>query len=338
MLRVGLVGIGVMGRGHLDMYLRLMNEGYPVKLVAVCDVDDRKFHNEFIPGNVKVGLGAYDFSQFNCYHDLDEMLKNERLDYLDVALPTYLHCWAALKGFEAGLHVLCEKPMALNIDQCDQMIAAAEKAGKTLMIAQCLRFWPAYEELKRTIEDKRYGAVTSGYFWRGGETPMWSFENWLLKKDKAGGALLDQHIHDVDMINWLFGVPQGVSCVAKTAIEGSINDAVSTNYFYEDKAVNAQDDWTLNGDYGFTMTFRVSFERGSLVWEGKLMAYPHDAPGFEVELPADDGYYREIKYFTQALINGTPIETAAPFSTRETIRIAEAEAESAAKFGQPVML
>lgn len=203
------------------------------------------------------------------------------------------------------------------------------------MIAQCLRFWPEYEYLKAAADGGRYGRIVSAYFFRGGGTPRWSYQNWLLKKEKSGGCLFDQHVHDIDVINWVLGRPDKVSTTALNVIEGSGYDMISTNYFYKDgKVVNAQDDWTLNGDFGFTMEFRVNFERGNIIYRGgKLKVNPVDAPGFEPELPKEDGYTRELKYFVNRVSAGGPIETATPASTADTIRIAEAEMESADRGG-----
>ena len=335
MLKVGLVGVGFMGRGHLDNYLRLEAEGFPVKLTAICDIDPNKFKNIFVKGNIDVGTGTYDFSKYNLYTDLDEMLERENLDYVDIALPTYLHAEASVKALNKGLHVLCEKPMALTSAECQEMIDAAKKNNRKLMIGQCLRFWPAYEYLKETVESDRLGKVVCAYFFRGGAAPRWSYQNWLLTKEKSGGCLLDQHIHDVDTINWLFGKPEKVSTIARNIISGSGYDAVSTNYVYSDgKVVNAQDDWTLEGDFGFDMVFRVNFEKGNLVLEkGVLTENPNDGKGFEPELSPDLGYYREIKYFANAVINDEPITVATPESTMETIEIAEAEYHSADQQG-----
>ena len=340
MLKVGLIGIGFMGRGHLDNYIRLESEGFPVRLTAVCDIDDKKFQNIFIPGNINVGNGKYDFSKYHLYTDIDEMLEKEDLDYVDTPLPTYLHAEAAVKALNKGINVLCEKPMALTVEQCRSMIDAAEKNGKKLMAAQCLRFLPAYEYLKDCVETGRFGKVLSAYFFRGGSTPKWSYQNWLQTGDKSGGALMDQHVHDVDTINWVFGTPKAVSTVGKNVIPASGYDIVSTRYLYEDgKVVTAEDDWTLEGDFGFEMLFRVNFEKGNLIYrKGVVKANPNDGKSFIPDLPKDDGYYREIKYFANALINDTPIRTASPQSTMETIRIARAEMESADNGGQPVRL
>lgn len=331
MLKVALIGLGGMGRGHLANYQRLMAEGYPVQLVAVCDIDEAKFRKNDIAINIETGGDGLELGDVKLYTDYKQMISELDLDYVDTPLPTYEHAKAAIYALEHGLHVLCEKPMALTVEQCKEMIAARDRSGKTLMIAQCLRFWPAYETLKAYVDEKTYGEVTSAYFFRGGSTPMWSYNNWLQKKELSGGVLLDQHVHDVDTINWLFGMPDSVCCLAKNVIPGSGYDAVSTQYFYPDgKVVNAQDDWTINGDFGFEMIFRVNFERGCLVLSRQgLTVYPVGAPAFVPDLPADDGYYREIRYFLNCLEKGLSPDRCTPESTMDTIRIASAEQRSA---------
>jgi predicted dehydrogenase len=340
MLKVGLIGIGFMGRGHLENYIRLESEGFPVKVTAICDIDERKFENQFLPGNIDIGLKKFDFSQYHLYTNVDEMLEKEQLDYVDTPLPTYLHSEAAIKALNKGIHVLCEKPMALTVEQCKAMMDAAGRNGRKLMIAQCLRFWPEYEYLKEYVETNRFGKVLAGYFFRGGSTPKWSYQGWLMQKDKSGGVLLDQHIHDVDTINWVFGTPKAVSTIGRNVIPGSGYDIVSTRYFYDDsRIITAEDDWLLNGEFGFEMRFRVNFEKGSLIFEkGTLKVYPNDGEAFVPELSKENGYYREMKYFANALLNDTAIETACPYSTMETIRIARAELESADKSGRMVEL
>ncbi|MFC5652238.1 Gfo/Idh/MocA family protein [Paenibacillus solisilvae] len=334
MLRIALVGVGFMGRTHLENYARLEEEGLPIKVVAICDVDIEKLEGRAAGGNIDTGSNGLDFDRYHKYTSITEMLEKEQLDAVDLTLPTYLHKSVSVQCLKHGLHVLCEKPMALHAEECLEMLQAAEEQGKQLMIGQCLRFWPAYEYLKRLVDSGTYGQVTNGYFYRGGSTPNWG--EWLLQKDKSGGALLDMHVHDVDMIHWLFGKPKAVSCLARNVIAGGGYDMLSANYRYEDgKVLNAQADWTLQGDYGFEMLYRVNFEQGNAVFQGgKLQINPNDGEGFTPELSEDLGYYFELKYFVQALLNHEPVTIAAPASTMGTIQIVEAEIESADQQGE----
>lgn len=346
MLKVGLIGLGAMGRGHLEVYQGLEKENYPVELVAICDVNPEKFKNEKVDFNLSVGEKNEGLDKYRQFTDYKEMIAQCDLDYIDCVLPTYLHAETAIYAMERGLNVLCEKPMALNVEQCDAMIAAAERTGRRLMIAQTLRFWPAYEEVKKLLQTGEYGACVSADFFRGGSTPLWSFENWLLTKERSGGVVIDQHIHDVDAINWLFGIPDSVTASGRNVFPGSGYDAVSSLYHYPDgKVVTAQDDWSINGgDFGFEMVFRINFERGAAVLRrGGFELHPQAGEGEEKkslrpDLPQESAYMREIKYFCECLESGAPFDRCPPFSTRETIRIARAEIESIDGKGKVVAL
>jgi len=326
-----------MGRGHLEQYMRLMSEGAPVKLVALCDIDPKKFDTTLAKGGNlgNLGKGAIDVSQFKLYQDFDDMIAKEKLDYIDIALPTFLHSYYAIRAMKAGLHVLCEKPMALNPEQCALMVDASKETGKTLMIAQCLRFWPVYEILKKYVVEGTYGAPIDAFFIRcgGGGAPQWSHQDWLRDEFRSGGGLLDQHVHDVDMINDLFGMPEAVSTLARNVHPGSGFDAVSTHYRFDDFIVAAQDNWSHFAP--FMMRYRVHFERGSLVYEnGIVTAYPEGGEPFVAEDSAETGYYREIKYFIEQLRIGLPMWRCTPESTLNTIRIAAAERVSALNRGE----
>lgn len=336
MLKVGLIGFGFMGRMHFDNYVRLMAEGEPVQLVAVCDLLIDELKEGKASGNIATEQEVYDLSPYRLYDNIDNMLANETFDIVDIALPTYLHAEYACALMEKGIDVLCEKPMALKSEDAWKMVETSRRTGRKLMIGQCLRFWPAYEYLQACVEDKRYGEVVGGYFFRGSAAP----KNWFLDGSLSGGNIVDMHIHDTDMIHWLFGKPEKVSTIARNVIPGSGYDNVSTNYIYPDgKAINAQSDWTLEGDYGFSMTYRVNFEGGNLVFEnGQVKVNPNDAPGFVAELSDDMGYYHEIKYFLDAVRTGQPVLKCTPESAVGTLEIIEAEIRSADLKGEPVKL
>ncbi|ASS65173.1 MULTISPECIES: Gfo/Idh/MocA family oxidoreductase [unclassified Paenibacillus] len=338
MIRIGIIGLGFMGRAHLENYVRLAKEGVAVQVTAICDADPAKLRGEGGGGNLDAGTSPLDLSSFSLYTSLQEMLDKEQLDAVDITLPTHLHRSVTVKCLEAGLHVLCEKPMASNEAECLEMLQASERTGKSLMIGQCLRFWPAYVYLRDLIAGGTYGKPTYAYFYRGGGTPDWG--PWVLQKDKGGGALLDMHVHDTDVVNWLFGMPEAVSTQAVNVIPGSGYDIVSTHYRYGgSEVVHSQVDWTLNGDFGFEMGFRVNFERGNVQFSGgAVKVNPNDAPGFEADLAEDQGYYYELKYFVEKLLAGEPIEEAHPASTLSTIAIVEAELASADKRGEWVSL
>ena len=356
MLNAGLIGLGGMGRGHLENLVRLEKEGL-VHLKAVCDIDPSKFANVENNFNIKgIGESKFDFDSFAHYTSVDDLIANEKLDLVVIAIPTYLHADNAIKCLDAGINVMSEKPMSLTSADCDRMIEAAKKNGKYLMIGQVLRFWGEYTVLKNLVEDSKIcdpakraypdidlGKPLAGYFFRGGAQPTGSWQNWYWHKEKSGGCIQDQHIHDVDMINWLFGMPKAVCSRGRNLIKGDDYDAgydaVSTQYIYDDDiVVNSQDDWTMNGR-GFWMEYRVSFERGSVIMganNGGAVVMTHDGKDVTPAFDSDNAYYKEVKYLIGLIESCGENTINPPTASRDTIKIVEAEVKSCYLKGQIV--
>lgn len=327
MVKVGLIGFGFMGRMHFDTYNRLASEGFPVQLKAICDIRIEELKNGKADGNIATEQEVYDLTPYQLYDDIETMLATEKLDVIDITLPTPLHADLTCRLLERGYHVLCEKPIARTLAEGERMAEAAERTGNQLLIGQCLRFWPAYEYLKACVEDGRYGAVKAGCFYRGSGAP----QGWFLNGELSGGCLLDMHIHDTDMIHWLLGKPDRVSTVGRNVITGSGYDIVSTQYGYPNGAViNAQADWTFAGEHGFVMGYRVNFETCTIVFErGTVHVHPAGEPSFSPELSADSGYYRQIRYFLDIIEKGEANTISTAASAAGSLAIIEAEQRSA---------
>ncbi len=338
MLKIGLVGLGGMGRGHLTKLEQLMAEGENIKLVALCDIDPHAF------GKVEASLNLqgmekadYNFSNYHLYYSVDDMLANEELDLVHVVVPTYEHSTIAIKVLNKGINCLCEKPMAISLNQCQLMIDAAKRNNVRLMIGQCLRFWGEWVRLKDFFVKGTLGAPIGGFFYRNGGTPS---KDWYLCREKGGGALFDQHIHDVDMVNYLYGMPKAVSTVGKIVIPGSGYDTCATNYIYDENyAVHTENLW-VNYQGGFRHGFRADFEEGTVLFdETGFHAHRKDFSEIELEpIPQLGGHYPEFKYFFNLIENGGENTINPPESSMDTIRIALAEAQSADLGGQIVTL
>ena len=347
MLKAALIGLGRMGRGHFNVYKQFEKDGVPVSLVAVCDIDESKFSSkqeaEFNLKDVASAPSELDYSPYRCYTDYKELLEKEDVDFVDIVVPTYLHYEVTIAALKSGKHVHCEKPMALNPEQCAEMIATAKEMNKTLMIGQVLHFWNAYEILKKYTEEKIFGEAKFAFFYRGGvqdHIKNGSYKDWIRIREQGGGGLFDQHIHDTDMVRWLFGTPESVSTTGLTIHPRSAYDIVSTNYFYPDhKVVNANDDADQKGTYGFRSGYKVHFENGMLMYlNNKLTAFPHGAPEYEIELKPENPYYNEVKYFSDCVASGKPVIRCLPEEAMETVRICLAEMKSADLNGEKVAL
>jgi predicted dehydrogenase len=350
MLRAAVIGAGRMGRGHIGVYQQLEREGFGVKLVAICDVDEPKLHGEKayalnIGKSAGVAHNKHNYStMYNCYTDAEEMLRKEQLDVVNVVVPTYLHAEISQKALRAGVNVLCEKPMALTPEQCEEMIACAEQTGKRLMIGQCLHFWKEYEILAEKVKSGEYGKVNDAYFYRGGAqnvvtNPSW--QQWILDRKLGGGGLFDQHIHDIDVIRWCFGTPKAVSTVGKTVYPKSAYDICTTRYFFDDADlyIHARDNTCYKGSYGFQYGYTVNFEHCTMVFEhGQLTIMEEGKEPVLVEKPQESEYYYEIKYFLENVVSGEPFSRNEPRDAQENVRIALAEMASADRGGETVTL
>ena len=140
--------------------------------------------------------------------------------------PTHLHETAAVEALEAGKHVLLEKPMALDLEACLRLIDLAHRRGRILMVAQVLRFFPAYRVLASAL--KSAGPIRVATFRRRCAMPAWG--DWQSDPSKSGGAVLDLLIHDIDMALHLFGAP---SAIEATGNVGGEIDLVSSRLFYD---------------------------------------------------------------------------------------------------------
>lgn len=337
MVKVAIVGFGGIARAHSSGYRKLIEEGVPVKLVAVCDVDPSKFSSQM---SINIDTGNTSLSQdIHTYTSADELLEKEEFDMADICLPTYLHSEYAIKFLKAGKHVLSEKPMALNSEQCDAMIAAAKEADRKLMIGQCLRFGAAYLYLKECIDSGKYGELKHIFMDRLSAQPRWGFEHWFEDTDKCGGCILDMHIHDVDMVRFLLGEPEAVSTVA---LDGDVKWQVeNTRMYYGGKLVVINGSWGESATWKFKSGFRARFDGATLLSDGhSVTVYPNEGEVFEAELVNHNHYImEEIRAFINDLLCGNfDNEVNSPESARESVRVIEKLRESAALGGEIIKL
>ena len=332
MLNIGIIGFGFMGR----MHYRCWKEASGAEIVAICDANPDVLKNtDKSAGNIEGAEEKIDFDGLQLYTDVKAMLADANLDAVSITLPTFLHSKFSIMALEAGVHVLCEKPMALGVDQCRQMIAAAEKSGKILQIGHCIRFWPEYAKTKEIVDSGEYGKVITATFERLGSAPTWGAENWFANDQRSGGVALDLHIHDSDFIQYLFGMPTSV-CSFGNPKSGEGLKHITTHYSYDDdKLVTADGSWAMAPSFGFEMSFNIVMEKATIVYdctrEPAFKVCPADGDVFTPEVAKGDGYTLQIEYFT-GLINGekrTQVTTLD--QSLDSIRLVNAEVESVRK-------
>ncbi len=332
MLKVGILGFGFMGRMHYANFKKFKD----IEITAICDSRaDILSTTQQSKGNIAGAEGSVDFSGLNLYSDFDELLKNENLDAVSITLPTHLHAKFSKMALEAGMHVFCEKPMALNVSQCTEMIAAAKQSGKCLQVGHCLRFWPECAKAKEIVQSEQYGKVLAATFQRLGSLPDWSVDNWFMDDKRSGGMALDLHIHDTDFVQYLFGLPAAVSSFGASTSSGQLIHIVTEYLFDDNMVVTAEGSWAVTPSYGFEASFNIIMEKATITYgytrSPTLRVCPADGESFTPEIDPADGYYHQFAHFIN-LINGKNVpEVTTLEQSRNSVMIVNAEIESVHK-------
>lgn len=326
MYQYGIIGFGGLGRKHLNNLLQIGAERKDIQLAAICGTTEEQARKTISINLGTVDVSQVDFSKCRFYADYHEMLDHEKLDFVFSVLPTDLHEDVALYALSKGIHVFSEKPMALTLEGCDRMVAAAQKSQKYLMVGQCLRFHPAYRKLKAFIDSGCYGRVRNACFERYSQTPLWTWNNWILDSKKSGGCVLDMHVHDVDLINWFFGVPDRLRSIVT---DGKyLAESVDTTYWYPEFRVSAKADWSLPQTYPFTARCRVDFEEASvLIQNDAICVYTNEERTCET-VDSEMCFVQEAEAFLSTVIDNVPCEATSALSVRDTVRIVMAEIQS----------
>ncbi|HVF85037.1 MAG TPA: Gfo/Idh/MocA family oxidoreductase, partial [Abditibacteriaceae bacterium] len=290
----------------------------------VADINEARLtRRAAIAGNIE-GAASTDLTDIRTTTRIDELIADPEIDLLDFCLPTPLHSEYSIQALQAGKHVLCEKPMALTVEECEQMVAAASQSGKFLLIGHCLRFWPQYVAAQQVLESGELGKPLYARFLRRGGMPLWN--TWMCDGAQSGGAILDLHVHDVDIALWWFGEPQ------KVTAEGVIHDGlplkVDATWRYENgPLVSLHGGWDRNGG-PFHMAFEVLCEGGTVAWDsaaGDSVEVRVHGDTREIAGEGISGYHAEIDDLLHCIQNNTAPARVTPQSGKLAVAIATEE-------------
>ena len=202
------LGFGIIGCGMIAKFHALaIDDIAGAKLLGCCSRNDKsakKFAEEW---------------SINAYDSLEDLLANKKLDVVCICSPSGAHAEPAIAAAKAGKHVIVEKPLEINLKRCDRIIAACEKNGVVLSTIFPSRFHSASQLVKKAIDEGKFGRLTLGdafvkwfrtqeYYdsgkWRG----TWELD--------GGGALMNQAIHNIDLLTWLMGPVAEISANTAT--------------------------------------------------------------------------------------------------------------------------
>ena len=233
-LRVGVIGTGAIAQ---RLHLPEFSDHAEVELTAVCDAEEEK-----------AAAVADAFDADHHFSDYAELIDSGVVDAVSVCLPNHMHEDAVVQALEAGLHVLCEKPIATSVAEADRMIAAAEGSDGIFMVDQSERFAPVYQKAIDLIESGLIGDVETvrARFSHSGPAGWSPRSTWFTDAEASGGgAMVDIGIHNADL---------GLSLVGDVAEVQAYTDTLAYDSDVEDTAVACMR--LANGGLG---TFEVSW-------------------------------------------------------------------------------
>lgn len=259
MFRIGIVGVGNMGRAHAQYINNGRIRG--AELTAVCDISPRalKWAEDELGDEVKR------------FSSIEELLESGCVDGVIIATPHYDHPSLAIQAFDAGLHVLVEKPAGVYTKQVEEMNQAAQQSGKVFGIMFNQRTNPLYQKVRELVQSGELGDLkrviwiitdwyrSQSYYDSGGWRATWAGE--------GGGVLLNQAPHQLDLWQWIFGMPSRIRafCHEGKFHDIEVEDDVTAYLEYANGTTGVF--ITTTGDTPGTNRLEISGTRGKLVVE-----------------------------------------------------------------------
>ena len=296
-MRVGIVGLGAISPLHIRAILK---NGQ--KITAICDVDPEKRQKV----NAEFGLNAEEYSDYNA------LLASGKVDVVHVCTPHYLHAEIICMALGANIHVLCEKPLAINFEQLDAIEKAVKNSSATLGVCFQNRYNASVLYLKEFFKDKEIIAATANLVWHRGKD-YYSSAKWRGKKQyEGGGVMINQAIHTLDLLQWFCGMPESVIAHCSNNSLKNVIDVEDTAFgcFTLKNGGNFIINATNSAASCFPIVFMfqsktdaVELSGDNLIVNGKFVTKSDGAPIFGKE-EWGVGHDKLIKEFYNCLENG----------------------------------
>jgi predicted dehydrogenase len=314
-VRLGIVGVGGMGSSHAG-YIR-KGEISRCALTAVCDIDPERLTP---------------FKDLKTFTDSRKLIRSGEVDAVLIATPHYFHTTIGIDALDNGLHILTEKPISVHKADCERLIAAHKRNPKQVFGAMFqLRTVPVYKRIKKLIADGELGQIqrtswivsawyrTEAYYASGGWRATW--------KGEGGGVLLNQCPHNLDLFQWMVGMPCRLRgfCHFGKYHDIEVEDDVTAYFEYPNGATGMF--VATTGEAPGTDRLEIAGDRGKLVYEdGKLSFIRNEVSArkfsktskgsfdrpetWKVEIPVRDasqGHAVITQNFIDAVLDGIPL-------------------------------
>ena len=313
-VRIGIIGMGNMGSGHAETINKGLVPG--LELTAVADRETSRLDRW-------EGIAHYD--------DGSALIQSGTVDAILIATPHYSHTTLGIEALEAGLHVLVEKPISVHKADCERLIEAWKNPKQVFAAMFNQRTNPAYSKLRELIQAGELGEVqrmnwivtdwyrTEHYYRTGDWRATWGGE--------GGGVLLNQCPHNLDLLQWIFGMPTKVhaNCQFGRFHDIEVEDAVTAMLEFENGATGVF--ITTTGEAPGTNRLEVAADRGKVIIENDKIQCTRTErlvsedcknsesgfakpPVWEIEIPSSGGNEQHLgilKNFTNAILNDEPL-------------------------------
>ncbi|MFS0821488.1 Gfo/Idh/MocA family protein [Bacillus sp. 1P02SD] len=297
MLNVLLIGAGTMGNVHGESFKKMGN----VVLAGIVDKNLQK---------AKDLSERLETKAFQTFEEAIEVL--EKVDIVSICVPTPFHKPYAIKAADLGIHVICEKPLARNLQDAREVIQYCRDKNVNLFVGHVVRFFPEYVQAKKMIEEGKVGKVSVVRTSRGGGFPKAS-DDWYADYKSSGGLVLDMVIHDFDFLRWCFGEVDRV--YAKSIKDGDkkhLDYSLIIIRFKSGVIAHVEGTWAHQG---FTTKFEFAGEKGIIehdssksvpvVFEGRNKG----TLGGGVAVPESplkhSPYFTELQHFINCIETGS---------------------------------
>ncbi len=325
MLRVAILGAGYMGSTHA----RAFHGRDDVTVATIYAHSDRR------AGPLADEVGA------SWTDDLARAVTDPAIDAVSICLPTPDHRFATEVALDAGKHVLLEKPIALTNEDADALCLRAELTDRVFMVGHVLRFWPEYIAIANLAESGQLGELRSAVAFRRQSFPRWT--TLLNNSELTGGAVVDMMIHDFDLLNWLFGMPEQVTARGYRNPRSGGWDQVQVVLDYPGGRSALVDGGMMMPDsYPFSSELHLLGSGGAAEYRFRgqgpdidtgasrndLWVFPNNGPASELAAPRVNAYEAEIAYFVDCVRSGRPADRATPKVARRALQVALAAARS----------
>lgn len=260
-MKNGKFGFGIVGSGEIGpKHARGIIANKDVaELIAICDIDESRAKNM-----------AEDFKCNLYYKDYRDMLKNKDIDIVNICTPSGLHGELIIEAAKAGKHVIVEKPLEITLKKCDLAIDACKRNNVKMAVIFQRRTFESSKILKKAIEDGKLGKLILGdaylKYYRSPE--YYKSASWRATWDlDGGGALMNQGIHGIDLINWLMGGISSVYAYCETkARDIKVEDTAVVLVRYKNGALGVIEG-TTSIFPGFKSKFEISGDKGTVIME-----------------------------------------------------------------------